>query len=86
MIELGRIDILMKVPRVQHFAAAVHVMAHVNQRYNYRLVYDPLHPEINHIVLTECYWSEFYGDAKEAIPMNVPEPWRKRGRYLHVCR
>ena len=43
MIELGRIDIITKVsllssqvalPREGHLEAAVHVMAHVGQRYN----------------------------------------------------
>ena len=48
MIELRRIDIITKVsvlsshvalPREEHWDAAVHVIAHVGQRYNSRLVY-----------------------------------------------
>ena len=49
------------------------LMAHVGQRYNSRLVYNPLYPEINPSDFKKCEWSEFYRDAKEAIPMNVPE-------------
>ena len=82
MIKLGRINIITKVsllsshvalPRERHLDAAVHVMAHVDQRYNSRLVYDPLYPEIDHSVFKKCHWSEFYRDAKEAIPMNMPK-------------
>ena len=56
------------LPREGHLDAAVHVMAHVGQRYNFRLVYDPLYPEIDHNIFRKCDWSEFYRDAKEAIP------------------
>ena len=82
MIELGIIDIIMEVsllsshvalPREGHLETAVHVMAHVGQRYNSRLVYDPLYLEIDHSVIKECDWSEFYRDAKEAVLVNTPE-------------
>ena len=51
MIKLERIDIITEIslssshaaiPRKKHLDAAVHVMAHVGQRYNSRLVCDPL--------------------------------------------
>ena len=83
MINLRRIDIITKVsllssnvalPWERQLDVAVHVMAHVGQRYNSRLVYDCLYPEINHSVFKKCNWSEFYRDAKDAIPMNSPEP------------
>ena len=82
MIFLGRINIITKVslflshaalPREGQLDAAVHVMAHVGQRYNSRLVYYLLYPEIDHSVFKECEWSEFYMDSKEAIPVNAPE-------------
>ena len=81
MIELGRINIITEVsllsshvalPREGHIDAAVHAMAHVGQKYNSRLVYDPLYPEIDYSVFKKCVWSEFYRDAKESIPMNAP--------------
>ena len=65
MIKLGRIDITNKVSllsshvallREGHLDAAVHVMSHVGQRYNSRLVYDPSYPEIDHSVFKECDW------------------------------
>ena len=87
LIKLGRINIITKVsllsfyialPREGHLEAAVHVMTNVGQRYNSRLVYDPLYQEIDHNVFKECDWSESYRDAKEAICMNAPELEGKR--------
>ena len=60
-------------PRVGHLEAAVYIMAHVGQRYDSRLMYDPSYPEIDS-VFKKCDWSKFYRDAKEALPVNVPEP------------
>ena len=83
MIKLERIDIITEVslssshiaiPREGHLEASVHVMAHVGQKYNSWLLYDSLYPEIDHSSFKECGCSEFYRDAKEALPMNAPEP------------
>ena len=80
MVELGRIDIITKVSllshvvllREGHLEAAVHVMAHIEKRYNSRLVY----------VFKECDWSQFYRDEKEAVPVIAPEPQRKE---VDIC-
>ena len=56
MTKLGRTYIITKVsllsplvalPRDGHLDATVHVIVHVGQRYNFRLVYDPSYPEID---------------------------------------
>ena len=83
MVELGRIDLITKVsllsshvalPKEGHLEAAMHVIAHVCQKYNSRLVYDPSYPEIDCSVFKECDWSEFYRDAKEVLLVNAPKP------------
>ena len=83
MIKLGRIDIINKVsllllcialPREGHLGAAVHVTTQVGQTYNFRLVYDPSYPEIDHSVFKKHDWSEFYCYAEEAVSINAPEP------------
>ena len=83
MIKLGRIDIITKVslllshvalPREEHLDTAVHVMVCVGQRYNSRLVFYPLYLEIDHSLFKKCDWSEFYRDAKEAVPVNAQQP------------
>ena len=82
MVKLGRIYMItnalllsshVALPREGHLDSAVHVMAHVGQRYNSRLVYDPSYPEIDHSVFKKCDWSEFHRNAKEAIHVNAPE-------------
>ena len=65
------------LPREGHLEAAINVMTHIGQRYDSRLVYDPSHQEIDDSVFKECDWSEFYRDAKVAIPVNAPEPHEK---------
>ena len=46
------------------------IMAYVGQRYNFRVVCDPLYPEIDHSVFKEYDWAEFFVDTNKAIPMN----------------
>ena len=57
-------------------------MTHVGQRCNFRLVYDTSYPEVDHSVFKKYYWSEFYRDVKEAIPLNALEPCDK---YIEIC-
>ena len=69
-------------PREGHLEAAVHVVAHVGQRNNSRLVYDPSYPKIHLSIFKECDWSEFYRDAEEALLVNVPECC---GKEVEIC-
>ena len=57
-------------------------MAHVGQRYNSRLVYDPWNPEIDHSIFKKCDWSEFYQDSKEAVLVNAPE---SKSKEVDIC-
>ena len=91
MIELEKIDIITKVllfsshvalPSEGCSDATVHTMVPVGQRYNSRLVHYPLYPEIDHNGFKKFDWSEFYHDAKEAIPVNSPEP---QGKEVNTC-
>ena len=63
MIKLGRIEMITKVsllsshvvlPREGHLEAAIHIMTHIGQRYNSRLVYDFSYPEIDCSVFSKC--------------------------------
>ena len=60
----------------------MHVLAHVGQKYNFRLVYDPSNPETDHSVFKESDYSKFYRDAKEAIPVSAPE---LHGKEVDIC-
>ena len=83
MVKLGRIDITTEVlmllshlayPCEGHIEAAIHVMSYLKTKHSLRLVFDPFNPEINDTDFKVCDWKEFYGDVKEAIPDNAPDP------------
>ena len=45
------------------------------------MAFDPTVPYYNETSFQECDWKEFYGEVKEAIPSNAPEP---RGESVHI--
>jgi hypothetical protein len=86
MCKIGRIDITTEVlllslhlvhPREGHLDAALYVMGYLRLKYNSQLVFDPTYPLIDDSTFQHHDWEEFYGDVKEAIPMNAPPPLRK---------
>mmetsp|Transcript_37601 Transcript_37601/g.53010 ORF Transcript_37601/g.53010 Transcript_37601/m.53010 type:complete len:1380 (-) Transcript_37601:246-4385(-) len=83
MVELGRIDIQTEVsmlashlalPREGHLEALLHIYSYLDDRHNSRMVFDPTYPTVNKDEFQTCDWKEFYGDVKETIPINAPEP------------
>jgi hypothetical protein len=83
MVELGRVDIITEVsmlashlacPREAHLEAVSRIFAYLDKKHNSRMVFDPTYPEIDMSALKECEWKEFYGEAKEPLPLNMPEP------------
>jgi hypothetical protein len=86
MVELGRVDIITEVsvlashlalPREGHMEAVFHIFAYLKAKHNSRMVFDPSYPVIDESQFKEHDWSNFYGDVKEAIPPNAPEPLGK---------
>lgn len=83
MVELGRIDMItefstlashLALPREGHLDAVFHIFAYLKKKHNARLVLDPTPPNIDHTSFQHHDWEEFYGDVKEAIPLDAPEP------------
>ena len=83
IMELGRVDLVTEVSllasqmamlRRGHLDAALHVIAHLKSRLNAQMVFDPTYPNIYHLEFKKQDWMHFYGDVKEAIPTNAPEP------------
>ena len=81
MVEIGRVDMITEVsvlsshlalPREGHLEAVFHIFAYLKNKHNSRLVFDPSYPNINMSTFKECDWKNFYGNVKEAIPLNVP--------------
>jgi hypothetical protein len=84
-VELGRIDITAEVsmlsshlvlPREGYLAQAFHIFTYLEPRHASRLVFGPTYPLIDESLFnTECDSGKpFYGDVKEPIPGNAPEP------------
>jgi len=85
-VELGRIDIATEVsmlssflamPRDGHLQQVFHIFAYLKQHHNSRIVFDPTYPDLEYEKFERNEWKNFYGDMKEEIPDNIPEPLGK---------
>ena len=94
MEELGCVDIATEVsllslhlalPRKGHLDLALHIMGYLRQKHNTFLVFDPTYPTIALCLFPEYDWSVFYGDVKEAIPSDMPEPLGKDVDVRMMC-
>ena len=82
-IELGRVDILLEtsllskhlaLPREGHLEQALHIVGYLKSHKKLRLLFDPAYPKVREKWFTKYDWYDFYKEAKEAIPSNMPEP------------
>jgi hypothetical protein len=83
-VETGRLDITtevsmlaaqMAMPREGHLHAVFRVFAYLKNKHNARIIFDPTYPEIPHEIFQDNFdWTTMYGNVKEAIPPNAPEP------------
>ena len=81
MVEIGRIDIATEISflsshsvisQVGHIQAAIHVISYLKD--NSCLVFDPTYPTWDVCDFYHYDWTTCYGDVKEAVPSNAPEP------------
>ena len=88
MVELGRIDVLAEVsmlaafsaaPRQGHLLAVLHLFAYLKKHKRSKLVFDP--KKVDHDPHPSYDWKDFYGDVKEVIPDDAPEP---RGESVQI--
>ncbi len=89
-VELGRVDIITEVselasyltqPREGHLDAVFHIFNYLDKKHNARIVFDPTYPVVDMSSFKECDWRQYYGNVKEAIPPNAPEP---RGKEVDL--
>jgi len=82
-IELGRVDILLEVallsshlalPRSGHLQQVYHIFGYLKESPRKRIYFDPDHPMISEDRFQKFDWVDFYRDAKEDIPADMPEP------------
>jgi hypothetical protein len=83
-VELGRIDICTEVsmmaaysaaPREGHMEAVMHIFAYLQGHERSRIVLDPRYVE--HAEVEKTAWYDFYKDACELLPPDMPEPLGK---------
>ena len=84
--ELGRIDIVTPVsllarfmvsPRIGHLMQIYHLFAYLKSHDRSTIVFDPTEPIMNDTQFHTADWQEYYPDAKESIPPNMPIPLGK---------
>ena len=86
VVELGRIDIIVAVsqlsrylamPREGHLEQALHIFAYLKAHGRSTLVFDDTTPTFDEDRFFQADWSEYYPDASDPLPPNMPPP---RGR------
>jgi len=82
-VELGCIDMHLSVallaqylvqPRVGHLDQTFHKFAYLKSYLRSRIVLDASKPTVDERFFTNMDWQDFYPEAKEALPLNAPEP------------
>ena len=81
--ELGCVDILletamlltyMALPQKGHMEQVYHVFGYLKTHSKRRLFFDPWHPDIDERAFSSYVWYDFYRDAKEQVPNDIPPP------------
>jgi hypothetical protein len=82
-VELGRVDILleasmmstyMAMPREGHLQQLYRMFGYLKLHPKRKLAFDPQHPRISEKRFKKYDWHDFYCDAAEAIPSDMPMP------------
>jgi len=80
-VDIGRIDICFAVslmssylvnPREGHFYQVLHIFGYLKRNIDYTLIMSPL--DRSTVPTSTVDWSDFYPNARESIPTNMPEP------------
>ena len=89
-VEIGRIDILLEVsllsshlalPREGHLNQVYHIFGYLKASPRRRLFFDPTDPSVSESRFHRFEWEDFYRDAKEPTPIDMPPP---RGRTMSI--
>jgi len=81
-IELGHVDILLEtsllsahlaLPREGHLEQVLHIFGYLKSHKQMRILFDSGYSKVKENWFQEYDWFDFYKDAKEAMPPNMPE-------------
>ena len=87
MVELRTIDIItvvsmlasqLALPWEGHLKAVFNIFGYMKGHHNAWMVFDPTYPTLDMSMFPEHEWCDFYGDMKEVIPPNAPDPRGKK--------
>ena len=67
------------LPREGHLEQVFHIFAYLKKHHNYALTFNPSYPDVNIYTFLNHEWTKLYGDVKEAMPPDIPEPLGKEG-------
>ncbi|KAI2504254.1 Reverse transcriptase (RNA-dependent DNA polymerase) [Fragilaria crotonensis] len=82
-VELGRVDVLLEValmstymamPREGHLQQLYRMFGYFKLYPKRKIAFDFQHPKIDERMFKEYDWCDFYRDASEAIPTDMPKP------------
>ena len=82
-VELGRVDILLEtalmfshlaLPRQGHLEQLYHIFGYLKANPKRNLFFDPQHRKVDERAFKEYDWYNFYRDAKERLPSDMPQP------------
>jgi len=91
-VELGRIDLahtastmakFLAAPREGHLTALIRVFAYIRKHPKSKIVIDPYERDWSDKQWVNGDWTEFYHDAKEVLPANMPKA-RGKGVQLNM--
>ena len=89
-VKLSRVDILMEtsmmpthlaMPRWGHLEQVHHIFGYLKERPKRKLFFYLQHPELDERSVTTYDWYDFYRDAKEPVPGELPAP---RGQMVSM--
>ena len=61
------------LPREGHLEQVLHIVGYLKALQKMRILFDPAYPKVKENWFQEYEWFDFYKDAEEAIPPNMPE-------------
>ena len=64
----------MALPRKGHLEQVYHVFGYLKTHSKRHLFFDPQHPDIDEHAFSSYKWYDFYCDAKEQLPIDMPLP------------
>jgi hypothetical protein len=82
LYEVATMSTHLAMPRIGHLEELLHIFGYLKQRPKRKLAFDPDQPMIDKRWFKKYNWYDFYRDAEEAIPGDMP-PRRGNAATAH---